>query len=72
MFDIVCVVEPREAGSGDAELIAGLVQLVLLVSTSQLSQEAMEVSSHSFSPLLSLHLLCFFILSHSVHFSSIP
>ncbi|CDQ94513.1 unnamed protein product [Oncorhynchus mykiss] len=41
--------QAQETQSSTAELIAGLVQLVPLANTAQLSQEAMEVSLYSFS-----------------------
>lgn len=40
--------------SSTAELITGLVQLVPLTNSTQLSQEAMEVSSRPNTPLLRL------------------
>lgn len=42
--------------SSTAELITGLVQLVPLTNSTQLSQEAMEVNTSTTTRLLLLHL----------------
>lgn len=44
--------------SSTAELITGLVQLVPLTNSTQLSQEAMEVNTSTNTRLLLLHLNC--------------